>query len=151
MTPTLLGRIQVRLLLTIVVGLPMSAIWALIAGPDSFTTPFVILVALMVVGLILDPLYIFIQGFRWDHDWPFAFQFIASFVEFFIVIGLIRLGALEFVSDELRPRAVDTFGEFWFFLTHFLTVFIPSFLLLFNGLPVFFVRWRFKGGELGRL
>lgn len=151
MTPTLLGRIQVRLLLTLLVGVPLSALWALIAAPDSFSTPFIILAALLIVGLILDPIYVWLQGFRWDHDWPFAFQFIVSFLEFFIVMGLLRLGLLEFASRDLQPRDLSEFGDFLFFLSHFLTVFIPSFLLLFNGLPIFLIRWRFKGGELGRL
>src|SRR5262245_29174331 len=100
MLPTLLGRWQTRILLFLVIGLPISIIYAFwLADPrnTAFTVnigggfgldirPLQILCLLLIVGLILDPLYYWIQTLRWDSDWPFSFQFFVSIVEFLIVL-----------------------------------------------------------------
>ena len=44
-----------------------------------------------------------------------------------------------------------TEDAFWSVLLHFTLVVVPSFLALLGGIQVFMVRWRFKGGEWGRL
>ncbi|MCB1508396.1 MAG: hypothetical protein KDI98_06505 [Hyphomicrobiaceae bacterium] len=151
MTPTLLGRWQTRLLLFLVLGLPLTFLYAWIyAGFDVFdidTNFFLVLVVLFVVGFILDPVYIWLQGFRWDHDWPFAFQFFFSFIEFGIVLALIYFDVLWFLPSFL----LSDFDGFLVILGHFLTVFIPSFLALLGFIQIFLVRWRFKAAELGRL
>lgn len=145
MTPTLWGRWQTRILLYIFIGLPMTLLYALILN-FRFDAPisdlFVVLTAIFIVGFVADIAYIQIQRFRWDGDWPFAFQFFFSILEFLIVYGLAELGAFQGLLQFDYP--------FSFLLTHFLLVFIPSFLALLGGVQLFLIRWRFKGGEWGR-
>ena len=54
------------------------------------------------MGLILDVLYIQIQRFHWDQDWPFAYQFFFSIVEFFIVFYAMDFGYLDFMFPDGR-------------------------------------------------
>ena len=155
MTPTLLGRWQSRLLLFVFLGLPITALFSfLVAGwgwPEAnilWYQPFNFITYVTIVGLILDPLYIQLQRFRWDQDWPFAFQFFFTIVEFLIVLGLVKWGLLEDYLPELLnvPQALPP----WAAVTHFTMVFIPSFIALLAGVQLFLIRWRFKGGEISR-
>lgn len=159
MTPTLLGRMQTRILLFLVIGLPITIIYAFwLAEASSVHTrdvfgllfdirPIQILCLLLVVGLCLDPLYFWLQTFRWDNDWPFSFQFIFSIVEFLIVLSVIELDLLPFMP----ARSIATSSEYFYVALHFGFVFIPSFLALLGLVQLFMIRWRFKGGEWGRL
>ena len=74
----------------------MTFLFALLSGrlgsfPPPFDLsrssmyPFLFLTLILVLGLILDVLYIQIQRFHWDQDWPFAYQFFFSIAEFFAV------------------------------------------------------------------
>ena len=146
MTPTLAGRWHTRVLLYVVLGLPITWLFAstlTLADPDQFYDPFVFLTALLVLGLVADIAYIQIQRFRWDQDWPFAFQFFFSILEFLAVLGLMNAGAL----DGFLTFRIPGWTAFW----HFMWVFVPSFLALLGGIQIFLLRWRFNGGELGRL
>ncbi len=145
MTPTLMGRLQTRLLLYIFVALPITFLYALyldLGEVGRFYDPFVFITSMTIVGFIADPIYMQIQRFRWDNDWPFAFQFFFTIVEFLIAWGLMNAGAL----DDFLVFRID-----WAtLLTHFTLVFIPSFLALLGGIQIFMIQWRFKGGEVGR-
>jgi hypothetical protein len=155
MTPTLLGRWTTRLLLFVFIGLPVTFLWGLYLENWSFPPPtssdslfvqaFVFLTLILILGLVLDVLYMQIQRFHWDQDWPFAYQFFFSILEFLIVYYAICYEIVDYVF-EFRPR--PTFNAA---ACHFSLVFIPSFLALLGGIQIFLVRWRFKGGELGRL
>lgn len=144
MTPTLLGRWQTRILLYLVFGLPITLIYAFFLSDSllPLVEPFVFITALLILGLILDFPYIQIQRFRWDNDWPFAFQLFFSILEFFITFGLMQLGLFDFLLDFRIPFSTA--------LIHFTLVLIPSFLALLGGMQLFLIRWRFKGGEIGR-
>ena len=157
MLPTLKGRWQTRILLFLWIGVPITFLFSLwVAGPRSPALPLVgwhydilpfqILSLLLIVGLILDPIYIYIQQFRWERDWPFAFQFFFTIIEFIIVIGLVNFGALDGFS---RPRAQHQ--NYTLYTIHFACVFIPSFIALLGFVQTFMIRWRFKGGEWGRM
>lgn len=145
MTPTLLGRWQTRLVLFLFVGIPVTYLYALYLDPedDSFYDPFVFLTGLLIVGLLLDYAYNQIQRFRWDNDWPFAFFFFFSIGEFLITLGLLNLGVL----DPFLVYRIDNGTA----LVHFSFVLFFSFISVLAGVQIFLVRWRFKGGELGRL
>lgn len=151
MLPTLLGRIQTRILLFLAVGVPVTAIYAYALDDFRFllprVEPFVILLALFLVGLALDPLYIRLQRLRWDRDWPFAFQLAAFVFEFLIVLGLVWLDVVPFVPS----RVIATTDGLWTVLVHFLLVVSLSFVALLGIVQIFLVRWRYKGGEWGRL
>jgi hypothetical protein len=152
MTPTLKGRWQTRLLLYLVIGLPITLLVSLsntdwkfppAIGLNRFQDPFTFITAILLLGLVLDILYIQIQSVHWDDDWPFAYQFFFSILEFFIVYGAMRYGLL----DALFPGGRIPFSNAaW----HFSFVFLLSFLALLGGIQIFMVRWRFHGGEVGR-
>lgn len=159
MLPTLKGRWLTRILLFLWIGLPVTFVFSLlIAGPDSGRLPllgwrfeilpFQVLSLLLLVGLILDPFYIFLQQFRWEKDWPFAFQFFVLIIEFVIVLGLIWNGALDFTHSPLDLHSTESY---LLITLHFICVFIPSFIALLGFVQIFMIRWRFKGGEWGRM
>lgn len=159
MIPTLLGRMQTRILLFLVIGLPITIVYSFwlaeansphvrdIGGLLFDIRPLQILCLLLVVGLCLDPLYYWIQTLRWDSDWPFSFQFLASIMEFLVVLTLIELDVLPFMP----ARSIQTNTEYLYVALHFGLVFIPSFIALLGLVQIFMIRWRFKGGEWGRL
>lgn len=161
MIPTLLGRWHTRLLLYVFIGLPVTFLFAMYQSAwqwpppvtqSVFYYPFLFITLILLLGLILDVVYIQIQRFHWDQDWPFAYQFFFSILEFYAVYYLMYYGVFDYLwsfvstsllfSDGLIPLSDAT----W----HFTFVFIPSFLAVLGGVQVFLVRWRFKGGELGR-
>jgi hypothetical protein len=163
MLPTLLGRWQTRILLFLCVGLPISAVYAVwLVGPAPAgrfmpwlrslgeiiydIRPLQVLCLLLIIGIVLDLLYIGLQQFRWDRDWPFAFQFFFSIVEFFIVLALIRIDVLPFM-----PASWIAAGDYPYFFLHFGLVLLFSFIGLFGFIQIFMIRWRYKGGEWGRL
>jgi hypothetical protein len=159
MLPTLKGRWLTRILLFLWIGVPVTLVFSLlIAEPGGDRLPFVgwrydilpfqVLSLLLIVGLVLDPVYIYFQQFRWERDWPFAFQFFFSIVEFVIVLGLIWWGALDFTRS---PLDLHTPESYLLITLHFACVFIPSFIALLGFVQIFMIRWRFKGGEWGRM
>lgn len=159
MLPTLKGRWLTRILLFVWIGLPVTfAFSLLVAGPESpklpllgwnyATLPFHFIFLLLFVGLLLDPIYIRFQQYRWERDWPFAFQFFFSIVEFLIALALVWWGVLDFSRS---PLDLHTTENYFLFTVHFACVFIPSFIALLGFIQIFMIRWRFKGGEWGRM
>ena len=65
-------------------------------------------------------------------------------MEFFAVyIAMEYFGVLDyFLPDGRIPFDIAA----W----HFTFVFVPSFIALLAIVQIFLVRWRYKGGELGR-
>src|SRR5436309_14410282 len=63
MTPTLLGRWQIRIFLLATVGLLISLIVGLIV---KNTVPLFALLYVLLFGLVWDVIYQFITSFRWD-------------------------------------------------------------------------------------
>ena len=85
MTPTLLGRWQTRILLTLTVGVVLTLPFWLFVNVDAFT----ILFSLLFWGLLWDCLYTLMQKFRWDRDWPAAYQVAAGVWEAFFLLLII--------------------------------------------------------------
>jgi hypothetical protein len=164
MLPTLLGRWQTRILLFVFVGSPISAVYAVwlaslapvtgrpqpwirsLGGVIYDVRPLQIVCLLLIVGIALDMVYIGLQKFRWERDWPFVFQFFVCIIEFFIVLGLIKADALPFM-----PARWLSANEYPYFFLQFGLMFVPSFVALLGFIQIFMVRWRYKGGEWGRL
>jgi hypothetical protein len=144
MTPTLAGRWQTRLLLYLFVGLPVTWFYAffVLELEDDFLDPFVFLTALFIVGFLLDLVYNQIQRFRWDGDWPFAFFIFFGICEFLITLGLLNAGVL----DPFLVYRIDNGTA----LIHFCWVLLFMFLAVLAGVQVFYIRWRFRGGAIGR-
>ncbi len=159
MVPTLKGRWSTRILLFLWIGVPITFLFSLfVAGPRSPTLPvfgwhydilpFQILSLLLIVGLILDPVYFYIQQFRWERDWPFAFQFFFSILEFVIVLALVWWGVLDFSRQGAQLHSSESY---LLYTLHFACVFIPSFIAVLGIIQIFMIRWRFKSGEWGRM
>ena len=53
--------------------------------------------------------------------------------------------------DLIYPLFADGYIPFATAAWHFSLVFVPSFIALLGLVQIFLVRWRFKGGEFGRL
>jgi hypothetical protein len=146
MTPTLFGRWQTRILLLATVGLIVSIPFVLgIIGPKiDFEKSLVYLWVLgyvAVSGLIWDIIYHQIQRFRWDSDWPGAFQLIAGIWEFiFVVCGTKLFGFLPV------PLPKDELPLEWLSI-HYWVVWIAVYIASQSVMRIIFIRWRFKGGQ----
>lgn len=136
MTPTLRGRWQTRGLLLATVGAIISALFGL--GFKDFATPFALLGYVFAFGLGWDALYQWLQGFRWDHDWPPAFQLAAGIWEGAALWLLLLATPLPGVAGGLP------LGRF---LAHYGCVWLATFLCTQGPLRLIFPRWRFHGGE----
>ncbi|ABD54526.1 hypothetical protein [Jannaschia sp. CCS1] len=149
MIPTLAGRLQTRIFLFLFIGLPITFAFGLYMNGWQWDWPAIqifvwFLCVVTGAGLLLDPIYIFLQSLRWDRDWPFLFQAFFSWVEFAIVLAVARAGLLPFLPAEAFQTLATP-------ILHFTLVFIPSFLALLGPMQVLFIRWRFKGGQFGKL
>ncbi|MEO0769346.1 MAG: hypothetical protein AAFY72_07915 [Cyanobacteria bacterium J06649_4] len=136
MTPTLLGRWQTRLLLFITVGVLLTVPFSIVLPGPSFQ----ILFWILGWGFVWDILYTFIQKFRWDRDWPAAYQVAAGIWEAFFLLTFIYTFGL-FGS---------AFGNFSIssFIFHYATVWLGIFLASQVLMRLLFPRWRFRGGRL---
>ncbi|NCJ08103.1 hypothetical protein GS597_16630 [Synechococcales cyanobacterium C] len=141
MTPTLLGRWQTRILLFLTVGLlltlPFGLGWI---GPGG-TAFFAILFYLLGLGLGWDVLYIYLQKFRWDQDWPAAYQWLAALWE-----GLVIVLLFEAMAISLPGVDAEAFQLGWFLL-HYMVVWVGIFLASQSLMRLLFLHWRFRGGQ----
>jgi hypothetical protein len=143
MLPTLIGRIQTRIIALLVIG----GIWTLIITPvlpvsgslsDTYKVTFRILVTVIVVGIAWEFLYHFLQQFRWEKDWPTLFGLLTGFNEGALVWILASAGAIPGI-DSIPGDA---------FMIHFATVWLVVWLWVNGPMRVPFIRWRFRGGSL---
>ncbi|MBF2066169.1 MAG: hypothetical protein IGS39_17390 [Calothrix sp. C42_A2020_038] len=141
MTPTLFGRWQTRLLLMATVGVFVSLPFAIGIIGDAGPIYFWILVYVAIFGIIWDVVYDQIQKYRWDRDWPAAYQLIAGIWEMiFVFCGVKLFGFLPIPipKDALNPII---------FLLHYSTVWLAVFIASQSLMRIIFVRWRFRGGQ----
>jgi hypothetical protein len=141
MTPTLRGRWQTRLLLLGTVGLVVTLIFGHLIG--DLRTPLVLLGSVLLLGWGWDVLYHYLQSWRWDRDWPPAFQVAAGVgegVAVWVLIDASRslIGGLPGVAATLTPAQ---------FAAHYATVWFTTFLCTQGPLRVILPRWRYRGGE----
>ena len=140
MTPTLLGRIQTRWLLLLLVGVP----WVLVFSPflllfTDASLPVVYdlgFVSLLLVGLLgtgWEVAYHLLMQLRWEKDWPTLFGLITAVNEFVVLV--LVLFALDY--NEFVP-------VFLLFFSLWLWMWLVS-----NGpLRVLLPRWRYRGGRV---
>jgi hypothetical protein len=144
MLPTLIGRIQTRIVALLIIG----GIWTLIITPvlpdiggslsDAYKVTFRVLIAVIVVGIGWELIYHAIQQFRWEKDWPTMFGLLTGINEGIVIWILAAAGAIPGV-DSL-PAAP--------FLIDFITVWFVVWLWVNGPMRVPFIRWRFRGGSL---
>jgi hypothetical protein len=142
MTPTLFGRWQTRLLLLATVGVFVSMPFATgLIGSGASSVYFWILGYVAIFGLGWDVLYNYLQKFRWDRDWPAAYQLLAGIWELvFVYCGVKLFGFLPIpqAKDQLSPEV---------FLLHYSTVWLAVFIVSQSLMRIIFPRWRFRGGQ----
>lgn len=142
MTPTLFGRWQTRLLLLATVGVLVSLPFAMgLIASNANSVYFWILGYVAIFGLGWDVLYNYLQQYRWDRDWPAAYQLLAGIWELVFVFCAIKLfGFLPIpLPKEELPLAV--------FLLHYSVVWLAVFVSSQSLMRIIFPRWRFRGGE----
>jgi hypothetical protein len=154
MTPTLIGRWQTRVYLLWTVGLLITLFYMAVFGvfnhviedPSYVTTQTfwklpLLLFYVTLFGLVWDWLYIYLQSYRWDADWPLAFQFACTLLEGVFVYILFASNLLPFVTYE--PQ-----NDWWHYILHYGTIWWVTFWWLFGPMRVMFPRWRFRGGRV---
>ncbi|MEM7275134.1 MAG: hypothetical protein AAF547_18780 [Actinomycetota bacterium] len=140
MTPTLLGRIQTRVVVVLVVGLA----WTLVVTPflpaggaplgEVYGMTIRAVFAVAVIGAVAwEPLYHWIQQYRWEKDWPTGFGLITAGPEGLVVYLVLR------ASGPVPGGA---------FLIHFLSTWLLIWFVLNGPLRILLPRWRFRGGRL---
>ncbi len=141
MTPTLFGRWQTRLLLLATVGVLVSVPFSIgLIGAHPGTVYFWILAYVAIFGIGWDVLYDYLQKFRWDRDWPAAFQLLAGIWELlFVFCGVEIFGLPIPIPKELLPPAL--------FLLHYSFVWLAVFIASQSLMRILFPRWRFRGGQ----
>lgn len=143
MVPTLAGRLETRIFVLVVIGgLVTLAVTPLVSTDvplgERYRATYVVLAAVLVLGLVWELLYHFLQQFRWEKDWPTLFGLLTGVNEGLLVWILLSVGAL--------PTGVDVSGGT--FLAIFVSVWLVGWLWVNGPMRVPFVRWRFKGGRL---
>lgn len=96
MTPTLAGRFQTRLALTLVPGLPVALTAAGLLDRLTIPGALIALLAVTVLGLGWDAAYTSLQDRRWDRDWPRLFTLLSWAPEAFgswLALGLVGAAA----------------------------------------------------------
>lgn len=143
MTPTLVGRVQTRLFLLLLVGLP----WTLLATPllprgeegslaGLYATTLSALVGVAILGCVVwEPLYHLGQQFRWEKDWPILFGLLTALPEA-LLLWLVL------------PRYGSSPANGWTFVTHFFTTWLWMWLVAIGPIKIFLLRYRFRGGRI---
>ncbi|RJO78293.1 hypothetical protein D5S18_05085 [Nocardia panacis] len=145
MLPTLHGRIQSRILVLGILG----ALVALVITPllptgslslgQSYRVTLSVLAATVLVGVLWECLYHFLQQFRWEKDWPTLFGLITIGNEGALMWVLATRTTLVLPAG-LRPGLAA-------FLIQFVTTWLVFWLTVNGPLRVLFHRWRFRGGR----
>ena len=144
MLPTLNGRIQTRVFVTLVVG----GLWTLLITPvlplpgtlrDAYATTFVVLLAVTVLGVGWELLYHLLQQFRWEKDWPTFFGLVTAVNEGLLVWLLLEADAVPGIDGPVPFSA---------FLLQFVTTWLVVWLTVNGPMRVPFVHWRFRGGRI---
>jgi hypothetical protein len=135
MTPTLMGRWQIRIFLLASIGLVISLIVSLVVHS---AVPLFALLFVLLFGLLWDVLYQFITSFRWDRDWPTSFQVAAGIIEGALIWGLLLTGKLPGVPQP---------PPFIVFLVQYALIWLSIFVLVQGPLRVIWLKWRYQGGQ----
>lgn len=144
-TPTLFGRLQSRLVLVALVGVPIALVLGLVLPRptdattlgDMYRVFFVALVLVAIVGLVWELIWHGLQQLRWEKDWPTLFGLITGVPEGIAVWLLLRAGL------PIDVGVVD--GST--FLSMFVITWVAIWLVANGPLQIIFIRWRFRGGR----
>jgi hypothetical protein len=135
MTPTLLGRWQIRIFLLPTIGLVIALIVSLVV---QSAVPLFALLYVLLFGLVWDVLYQTITSYRWDRDWPTSFQVAAGVIEGALLWVVILTGKLPGIPQP---------PPFIVFLIEYGAIWLSIFLLTQGPLRVIWLKWRYQGGQ----
>lgn len=144
MIPTLAGRLQTRVFVLATVGAVLTALIVPVLpatpGPlgTTYKTAFLMLLAVIVVGLGWELLYHLLMQWRWDKDWPTLFGLVTIVPEGLVMWALIDSGLVPGVDGV----ALATFA------TMFVFVWVGQWLFVNGPMRVLSVQWRLRGGRL---
>jgi len=134
-TPTLIGRLQTRLLLTAVVGLPIALlVSALLAGVTA-RGAIAALVVITVLGLAWEGIYQLVQQRRWDGDWPTSLALAVGVPE-----AIVAWPALKVLG--LAPATVPAY------VVLFVAIWMGLWAAQQGPLSIFLPQWRHHGARL---
>lgn len=144
MVPTLLGRIETRVVLLAVIGGLVTAVIAPflpVNAPvaDKYQNAYVVLATVAVLGIGWEFLYHFLMQWRWEKDWPTLFGLVTLVPEGLLVWLLLQAGAIPGIVGTVSAPA---------FCIDFLAVWLAVWLVANGPMRVPFIRWRFRGGRL---
>lgn len=148
MLPTLGGRIQTRIFLLAIVGGIVTAIITpflpLQGAPLSiaYRTTFIILAAVIVVGVVWEFIYHLIMQWRWEKDWPTFFGLVTLINEGIVIWLLLHFNLIPGIPGGSKNVPTSAF------VIDFLAVWIVFWLWVNGPMRVFNIRWRFFGGRL---
>lgn len=139
MTPTLFGRLQTRVFVTVVVGGIWTALLALVLPGLALADALIVLATMGVLGLAWEFAYHGLMGFRWEKDWPSLLGLLTGVNEGVVLAVVLNTGRVPGLS--VGPSVP-------LFLMHFITVWLVTWAWLQGPMKVFDPRWRFRGGRL---
>lgn len=134
MTPTLAGRLQTRLALSLLVGVPLSLLAAILLGALGWGDALRGLAAITVLGCGWDALFQAVQERRWDRDWPRLLTLLSWLP--------------EAAGSWLVLRAFDAAAPPGTHLAFFTLVWGGMLAARAAVLPVLLPRWRHQGQRL---
>lgn len=144
-TPTLSGRIQTRLVLLVVIGIPWTALIGLVLPRpegaslvDLYRLLLDALILVAVVGIAWELLYHALQQLRWEKDWPTFYGLLTGIPEG-VAVYLLLANDLPVAYGEVL---VGTF------VIHFATTWIVVWLTANGPMRLVLLRWRFRGGRI---
>lgn len=137
MTPVLVGRWQTRTFMMLTFGIPISIIFAIIW--QDMITPFMALSYILIIGLVLDIAWNWVQGRRWENDFPPVLHAATGAIEGLLFWVLAKTITLPLIPVELSLHR---------FLAHYCSIFIVIFFVLWSLMKVLFPWWRFHGGRI---
>lgn len=143
MLPTLNGRLQTRIFMLVVFGgLITLVLTPILPGDPDYRTTYLILAAVLVLGIVWELVYHAIQQLRWEKDWPTMFGLITAINEGALVWLLLDL--------ELVPGIDYPYDgvPFWAFFIDFSVIWLAIWVWTNGPMRVPFIRWRFFGGRI---
>ena len=163
MTPLFLGRIQTRIFVSLIVG----GIWTLLITPflplstpdgyeiaftvdgglgDVYKLTFAALLITTFFGCIFwEPIYHGLMQFRWEKDWPALFHLLQVFPEGLTTFVLLHV---SFLNPLPELPGGGEYVPVLAYLILFSTTWIVTWLFANGPMKIFFLRWRFRGGQI---
>lgn len=152
MTPTLIGRIQTRILVILLVGVPWTLVFGFLIPADRgsqgrlealgslYQHMFLAILVVLILGVVIwDSVWHFLQQYRWENDWPILFALLVVVPEGILAYVALRLIGLE--TDEVSVG----FGGF---AAHILTTWFLMWSFLIGPIRAVLIRYRFRGGRV---